>query len=67
METLQLSIEGMSCGGCVASVRRALETVPDTEVVSIAIGGAVVRAAPGMREKLVSAIEDAGFDVPSPA
>ena len=65
METLQLSIEGMSCGGCVAGVRRALETVSEAEIVSVEVGRAVVRAAPEVHPKLVSAIEDAGFDVPS--
>jgi copper chaperone len=64
MDTLQLPIEGMSCGGCVASVRRALETVTNAVIVSVEVGQAVVRAAPETREKLVAAIEDAGFDVP---
>ena len=61
MDELLLPIEGMSCGGCVASVRRALEAVPQTEIVSIEVGKAVVRTE--QRDAVVSAIEDAGFDV----
>lgn len=60
---LQLAIDGMSCGGCVASVRRALEAVAGAEIRSVEVGLAVVRVAPERRDELVRAIEDAGFDV----
>ncbi len=62
LETLQ--IEGMSCGGCVASVEAALVGVSGAVVRSVEIGRAEVDAGPETtRERLVEAIEGAGFDV----
>jgi len=62
LETLQ--IEGMSCGGCVASVESALAGVSGAVVRSVEIGRAEVDAGPeATREMLVEAIEGAGFDV----
>lgn len=39
METLRLKITGMSCGHCVAAVRRAL-AVPGVKVKSVEVGAA---------------------------
>ncbi|WP_420455008.1 heavy-metal-associated domain-containing protein [Rubrivirga sp.] len=61
-ETLQ--IEGMTCGGCVTSVETALGGVSGAIVESVEIGRAVVDAGPeATRERLVEAVEAAGFDV----
>ena len=61
-ETLQ--IEGMSCDHCVASVRSALAGVSGAVVESVEIGSATVDAGPeATRERLVEAVEQAGFDV----
>ncbi len=59
-------IEGMSCGGCVNSVRKALERL-EVNVVEVTIGTATVEYDPAAtsRETLVEAIVDAGFDVPA--
>lgn len=66
METLKLKIGGMSCGGCVQSVRKAVESVPDTEVLDLNIGELKVKT-PGRAtaDRVLSAIADAGFEVTS--
>jgi copper chaperone len=63
-----IKIDGMSCGGCVNSVKRALERLP-VEVIDVEIGSAVVEydeSATG-HDAIVEAIEDAGFEVPASA
>ncbi len=62
---MTLPVEGMSCGGCVASVTRALQQVPgvtevqvDLDAKQATVSGTADRAA------VVAAIEDAGFEVP---
>lgn len=68
METSnELKIKGMTCGGCVASVKRVLEALPGVKAaeVSLAEAKAVVRyddalARPG---QFKSAVEEAGFEV----
>jgi copper chaperone len=68
MAELTLPVEGMTCGGCVKSVTRALSQVEGVEAVEVTLqpGRAVVKISPKVtRERLVQAIEDAGFDVPS--
>ncbi len=37
------SLEGMSCSGCVASVKRVLDHVPGVDAVDVQIGRATVR------------------------
>ena len=60
METITLSISGMSCGHCVASVRAALDAVPGARVQDVRIGSATV--AGGTPAALIAAVEDAGYD-----
>jgi len=67
VETITLKVNGMSCGGCVASVTRVLRAVPGVETVAVALqpGTATVgfdpeRTAP---PALKRAIEDAGYEV----
>ncbi len=67
METVSMNVQGMTCGGCVASVTRVLKALPGvTEVeVSLQPGAAKVSFDPlttGV-PVLRAAIEDAGFDV----
>lgn len=69
---IQLSISGMSCGHCVAAVKKALGTVPGIASDSVAIGSATVTVAPGadsdkVRADAVRAIEDAGYEARSAA
>ncbi len=67
MKTAEINIGGMTCGGCVASVTRALKAVAG-------VGDVAVTLAPGSARvtfdesavteaDLRGAIEDAGFDV----
>ncbi len=62
MKTETINIEGMSCGHCIAAVRRELESIP-VEVKEIAIGHATVEYDPEVvdRARLVQAIDEAGY------
>lgn len=67
METIQLKINGMTCGSCVNSVTQVLEAVPGVSkvVVSLEHKRAIVTHDPdtaGM-DQLKTAVEDAGYDV----
>lgn len=63
MSTLDLEIEGMSCGHCVASVSQALRELPGVEVKNVRIGAAQVsyEADKVSPEEIVLAVEDAGY------
>ena len=61
METISLAITGMTCGHCVAGVRRALAAVPGVAVQDVRIGGATVTADGVPAAALVAAVEDAGY------
>jgi copper chaperone len=61
----ELKIDGMTCGGCVASVKRVLEALPGVQAaeVSLASGTASVRHDDTVDpERLKSAVEEAGFE-----
>jgi copper chaperone len=64
MEQMSLKIAGMSCGGCVNSVRNALTRVPGVEVRQVEVGTATVAYDPSLTgpESLRSAIVKAGFE-----
>jgi copper chaperone len=64
---VELKVEGMTCGGCVKSIKNALgaragvsntEANLESKLVTIEFDPAVIQ-----RDGLVQAIEDAGFDV----
>jgi copper chaperone len=65
METVTLKVEGMTCGGCVASVTRVLTATPGVAdaVVRLDAGSATVTFDPARTSvpALKSAIEDAGY------
>jgi copper chaperone len=67
METRNLSVQGMTCGGCVASVTRVLKAQPGVTAVEVSLdpGQATVTFDPARvdAEKLAQAIEAAGYDV----
>ena len=42
METVNLSIQGMHCGGCTAKVSTALQSVSGAEVEEVVVGKARV-------------------------
>lgn len=67
MERVELTVEGMTCGGCVNSIQNALNARDgvssatanlDAKLVTIDFDPTVIQ-----RAGLVEAIEDAGFDV----
>ena len=65
METVTLKVDGMSCGGCVASVTRVLKATPGVSdaVVELAAKRATVTFDPARTSvpALKSAIDDAGY------
>jgi copper chaperone len=63
------TIQGMSCGGCVNSVKRVLGAVPGIEPIKVEVGKAVVRLDPARATSVQAreAIERAGFTVVSEA
>ena len=68
METLDIKIEGMDCGGCVKSVTRMLSALPGVAKVDVSLeeGRASVTldtAKSGLAE-LKRAVERAGFKAP---
>ena len=63
METLSLSIQGMSCGGCVGKVTAALKSIPGTTVEEVAVGSARVHFDPKKttNSALITAVNNLGF------
>jgi copper chaperone len=66
METTRIKVEGMTCGGCVASVTRALQQIDGVAKVEVSLDEAQARIdydpARVNESQLRTAIEDAGFD-----
>ncbi len=66
METLKIKVGGMTCGGCVASVRRVVQDLPGVASVDVSLerGEATVRyeASVASSMQITKAIETAGFD-----
>ncbi|MDR3409849.1 MAG: heavy-metal-associated domain-containing protein [Formivibrio sp.] len=64
---IEIRIDGMSCGGCVAGVTRKLQAQPGVEDVQVSLqpGSARIRfdSAQINQAALESAIEEAGFDI----
>ena len=65
-QIISLSISGMTCGHCVASVERALRTVPGIEQTDVEIGSAALRLAPGSSQasvvgQAIDTLQDAGY------
>jgi copper chaperone len=63
MKTIELKIEGMSCGHCVAAVRKALSGLPGVEVLEVRIGGARLNVDESKvdERKLGEAVAAAGY------
>ena len=61
---IEFQVSGMSCGGCVASVTRAVKAVDAGAEVSADLPTQKVRVqSQAEAEQLKAAIEDAGYDV----
>jgi copper chaperone CopZ len=64
METLSLSITGMSCGHCVARVTKALSGVEGVSVEHVEVGSARLRYDPARvtTDRITKAVDDIGFE-----
>jgi len=67
METIQLDVKGMSCGGCVKSVTGVLEKIPGVGSVDVSLeqNCATITYDPNQANpaQFRQAIEGAGFSV----
>jgi copper chaperone CopZ len=67
METTTIDVQGMTCGGCVASVARVLKALPGVADVDVTLnpGRATVTydASRTDVKAMAHAIEEAGYDV----
>ncbi|MDD5241410.1 MAG: heavy-metal-associated domain-containing protein [Sulfuricella sp.] len=67
MEKIVLTVKGMTCMGCVRSVKNVLEPIPGVAGVDITLeNGQVVisfDAAKSNIEQFKAAIQDAGYEV----
>jgi copper chaperone len=62
MQTLKVS--GMTCGGCVASVKKALADLAGGALVKVDLATGQVEIADSIdKARAIAAIEDAGYDV----
>jgi len=63
MSKLELEIQGMSCGHCVAAVSEALGDLDGVDVEAVRIGSAEVEYRPDLvsPEQILLAVEDAGY------
>jgi copper chaperone len=66
METATIKVKGMTCMGCVASVKRVLSGVAGVSAVDVSLekAEAVVQydAARAGRDQLKAAVDGAGFE-----
>ncbi len=69
MEKLTLTVKGMTCMGCVRSVKNVLEPIPGVSSVDITLENGQVAisydAAKSGAEQFRNAINDAGYEVVS--
>ncbi|HEY2863563.1 MAG TPA: cation transporter [Casimicrobiaceae bacterium] len=67
MTTITLKVEGMSCGGCVASVTRVLTALPGVSDATVSLQAGTAQVAYDDTKTdptaLRAAIEDAGYEV----
>lgn len=67
MNSITLNIGGMSCGHCVAAVKKQLAAVSGVTVDDVAVGSASVHYDPGVTspERIAEAVDRAGYTVTS--
>ncbi|MFN5234910.1 MAG: heavy-metal-associated domain-containing protein [Burkholderiaceae bacterium] len=60
----ELKVDGMTCGGCAASVKRAVQTLDANANVDVDLADKTVKVETAVQlDAVKSAIEDAGYDV----
>ncbi|GAA5235606.1 heavy-metal-associated domain-containing protein [Verticiella sediminum] len=66
-QSITLPVQGVTCGGCVATLQRVLGGLPGVASVAVepASGRTEVRYDPARtdRSAMVQAVQDAGYDV----
>jgi len=64
METLHLTVRGMSCGGCVRHVIAALAGMRGVVVEQVKVGSATVQFDPALTSPaaLMKSLQDAGYE-----
>jgi copper chaperone len=70
MQRLTMAISGMSCGGCVTRVRKALGAVSGTHVDAVTVGSATVTYddSETTAAAIAQAVTNAGYEpIDSPA
>jgi copper chaperone len=61
--TKTYKIDGMTCGGCVSSVTKALGAVVDAQTIAVSLDeGTATITAEHDESAIKTAVEDAGFD-----
>lgn len=61
---VELKVDGMTCGGCAASVKRALQALDANAQVDVDLPGKTVKVETAAQlDAVKSAIEDAGYEV----
>jgi copper chaperone len=65
MKTQEFKIEGMSCGHCVMSVRKAISKLDNVKIDDVQIGKAKVEYDESKTPEslIINTIEDAGYKV----
>ena len=67
MEKITLTVKGMTCMGCVKSVKNVLEPIPGVASVDITLDNGEVAinydAARAGLDQFTAAIQDAGYEV----
>ena len=64
----ELKVDGMTCGGCAASVKRALQALDANANVDVDLPSKTVKVDTAAQlDTVKSAVEDAGYDVLSAA
>jgi len=63
MTSLQLTIDGMSCGHCVMHVQKALRALDGVDVQDVQIGSASLQYDPAKRtiDEILDAVRDQGY------
>lgn len=61
---MELVVKGMTCGGCVRAVERAVGKVPGVEAVNVTLeGGRVEVRGAADRAAVEKAVVEAGYEV----
>lgn len=67
MEKITLTVKGMTCMGCVGSVKKVLEPIPGVTNVDVTLenGEVVITYDPSMAgaDQFRNAVNDAGYEV----